>query len=726
MIRDEWAKYYSDLYNWDPKCDNDKVFEAEVNQKINEYYDSMPKDTHLKGGKIEREEVITQVKTMKNRKAPGHDNITAEHFKHLGENGTSMLTNILNCIIENECIPDTMKKGLLCPIPKPGKNPMFQDCNRGVTLLCAIYKLLEKILIAREKSWFNDVRCDIQGAGVDNCSSLHTSMMLQEVMAYNRNKGETVYTVWKDIHKAFDHVWIEGLLYKLYKLGINGKTWRLIRECYSNFQCSAFIGGTNGPWFPVTRGVHQGAPLSMILYEVFINDLLIELRDSRHGIQMFDIDITCPTFADDIASETISKTSMNALLNIVYKHSITWRYSFSYDKCNAMITGPDECPNRKIKLGNEVIECKKQVKHVGIIICKDNKDMINVIDEKVSLARKYIFSARGLGSYMVPVSPRIMSKLYWSVAVPKFTYGLELCVLNDNCINTLEEAHRKFSKIIQMLPISSPNPSHIALLGWLSMSSYISMKKVLFMWRILSLPCDNIYRRIVQKLISCIRDDDIIPYVSPIYDIYRYVCSYGLQIHLKNILEREEIINYTVWKRSIKTIVWSYEFEKWKATCMLYPELNLYRSSIETISMHMWWYFVADNPIYLEKASAVLSIICSMEPKRLQRNFKSNRAGCLLCKERVLDDYRHIFIFCPKLLDVQNIFWQSVRYAIPDVFRNEYDMYDKSKAIEFLLSGFKQRYNNDWVKMYCIILDNVYIVYQARAKAIDSTEIDVL
>ena len=67
-----------------------------------------------------------------------------------------------------------------------------------------------------------------------------------------------------------------------------------------------------------------------------------------------------------------------------------------------------------------------------------------------------------------------------------------------------------------------------------------------------------------------------------------------------------------------------------------------------------------------------------------------------------------------------------MRYAIPDVFRNEYDMFDKFKAIEFLLSGFKQRYNSDWVKMYCMILDNVYIVYQARAKAIDSAEIDVL
>ena len=49
-----------------------------------------------------------------------------------------------NYMIEIECIPKMMKKGLLCPLPKPGKDPAIKDCNRGITLLSTLYKLLEK------------------------------------------------------------------------------------------------------------------------------------------------------------------------------------------------------------------------------------------------------------------------------------------------------------------------------------------------------------------------------------------------------------------------------------------------------------------------------------------------------------------------------------------------------------------------------------------------------
>ena len=719
-IRCEWTNYYKGLYNWESDSNNDKEFESLINREIADYYSNNEKMQYLRGGKIRVDEVIKQVKLMKNRKAPGHDNITAEHLKHLGEKGMYCLTDMLNCMIECECVPAELKKGLLCPLPKPGKNPMFKDCNRGITLLSTVYKLLERIIIDREKDWFDGVRSELQGAGVDNCSSLHTSMLLQETIAYNRNKGETVHIVWKDIHKAFDHVWLEGLLFKLYKLGMHFKTWCMIRECYTNFVCAAFIGGECGEWFPVTRGVHQGAPYSMILYEFFVNDLLIELRSSRHGIRIFDIDATCPSFADDISTLALHKPSMNALLKISHDHSKKWRYSFSYDKCNGMIIGPDSCPNRDIMIGNSVLECKEMVKHVGITVCKESRLLAEVIDEKIATGRKILFGAKGIGSYTVPVSPTIMSKLYWSVVIPKVTYGFELYVLNDSCISALEEAHRFASKTIQMLPVSSPNPTHIALLGWLSMDSYISMKKILFIWRILSLPCDDLYRRILKLLVSVIPENNQVPYISPVYDMFLHVCKYGLQGYLKHFLSDDVSIKYSVWKKRIKSLVWSYETAKWNATCMLYPELDIYRHNIESIGMHMWWKFVVDNPIYMEKASAVLAIMCNVQPKRLQRNFKSDRAGCLLCKDRVVDDFRHTFS-CPSLTVSLNIFWRSVEELMPFEIRHIYDsLPSRIERIGFILSGFRSKYNRDWYDCYVRVLDSTWTIFKARASAIDS------
>ncbi len=38
-----------------------------------------------------------------------------------------------------------------------------------------------------------------------------------------------------DIHKAFDSVYIPGMLYTLYQTGIEGKLWRIIKGVYSGY-----------------------------------------------------------------------------------------------------------------------------------------------------------------------------------------------------------------------------------------------------------------------------------------------------------------------------------------------------------------------------------------------------------------------------------------------------------------------------------------------------------
>ena len=110
-----------------------------------------------------------------------------------------------------------------------------------------------------------------------------------------------------DIQKAFDTVWIPGMLHKLYSTGIDLKTLRLVMNAYEGFKCAAFVAGQPGDWFTPERGVHQGAPLSMKLYQIFINDLILELKACQYGVTLCSINVTAPTFADDIATIAFHK-----------------------------------------------------------------------------------------------------------------------------------------------------------------------------------------------------------------------------------------------------------------------------------------------------------------------------------------------------------------------------------------------------------------------------------
>ena len=90
-------------------------------------------------------------------------------------------------------------------------------------------------------------------------------MVLQKVIAQNLSKGKSVYIAFLDIKKAFDTVFIPGLMYKLYMSGMRLKPWRLIQGSYTNYECAAYVAGRPGSWFIPEMGIHQGAPLFLCI-----------------------------------------------------------------------------------------------------------------------------------------------------------------------------------------------------------------------------------------------------------------------------------------------------------------------------------------------------------------------------------------------------------------------------------------------------------------------------
>ena len=412
-IRSEWNKYYERLY----KCQDDDLkydneFKNMVETELNSIIEGINYTGTLKGGPINVEELKKQITRLKNNKAAGWDHVTAEHIKYAGDICISTLAWIMNCMVKSKSIPQHLKRGLIVPIPKPGKDCSIKDKNRGITLLPVVYKLFEMVILQREKKWLFDNKLieDLQGAAQENCSSLHVSMVLQEAINHNLNKGESVYVAFLDIQKAFDTVWIPGLLYKLAKAGIDPVLLLIIKESFNNFQCSVQIAGEVSRWFLPERGLHQGAPISMTLYQLYINELLQMLKSCGYGFQINDINVGCPTFADDISIGTITKYGLNHMLNIANRYKIKWRYDFSLEKCLYMVWGEDKMPHIPVQFGDNVLRKVDSCKHMGVTLSSHNTKK-GIISERIGKARQSLFAARGIGSYSVPVTPMVLSKI---------------------------------------------------------------------------------------------------------------------------------------------------------------------------------------------------------------------------------------------------------------------------------------------------------------------------
>ena len=132
----------------------------------------------------------------------------------------------------------------------------------------------------------------------------------------------------------------------------------------------------------------------------------------------------------------------------------------------------------------------------------------------------------------------------------------------------------------------------------------------------------------------------------------------------------------------------SNETESWVATKFLYPELDLYYSVIDKISINVWWRFTAFHPDYVKRVSSVLAVMMGTEPQCFQCNF--NCKVCRLCCGNKRGNALHVLYECPQLLSTRGSAWLEVINSMPDTMAEHIrGRIDHDKLI-FILFGLKR------------------------------------
>ena len=87
--------------------------------------------------------------------------------------------------------------------------------------------------------------------------STHAYFNVKEMIRHYTERHSTMFVVLLDSMKAFDSVWHDALLLKLYKYNTHGKLWLLIDEMYRNMQSCIMFSNNLSRWFPLERGVRE-------------------------------------------------------------------------------------------------------------------------------------------------------------------------------------------------------------------------------------------------------------------------------------------------------------------------------------------------------------------------------------------------------------------------------------------------------------------------------------
>ena len=259
------------------------------------------------------EEIESALRKMKSRRSWGADRgLLAEHLKNGGPTLVAWLKRIFTTIIHLEQIPPSFKLGVIVPVHKgKGRNPHTCNNYRGITLTSVLSKCLEVIILERLESLFIErgFPHPSQTAYRRGLSCIDAIFSSQEVILKHIREGDTPYLCFFDLEKVLDSVEYHTLLSHIFKLGVNGKCWRIIREWYTDTYSVVKVNNKCSHPFQVNRGVRQGSVLSPTLFIAVMDSLLSYLESSGQGLTLRGMNVGCSAHADDVRAASLSLIS---------------------------------------------------------------------------------------------------------------------------------------------------------------------------------------------------------------------------------------------------------------------------------------------------------------------------------------------------------------------------------------------------------------------------------
>lgn len=311
-------------------------------------------------------DVLNSLKKIKPNFTMGPDMIPAFLINDCAHVLSYPLRILFNLSLAKMNFPPILKNSKIIPVFKSGIRNDIKN-YRPITIINNFSKVFETTLNEKIYNHVKHLLSDLQHGFIKGRSTITNLFCLTQYISDAIDNNSQLDVIYTDLSKAFDKLDHKTLITKFSNFGFSSDLitflWTYLRNRVLYVECSGF----KSPNFVATSGVPQGSVLGPLFFNIFINDIVDDLR------------VKCLMYADDLKLfNTVNSYSdcliLQSALEKVYRWCQNNFLTINTAKCNVVSFG----------LKNSLLTFEYSLNHSPLPRSNTYKDLGVTFDHKLS------------------------------------------------------------------------------------------------------------------------------------------------------------------------------------------------------------------------------------------------------------------------------------------------------------------------------------------------------